>query len=223
MRRVEDSDGMDRPIRVAVVEDQPTLRAGFGDLIDETNGFRCVGRYASGESVLEGIEKRLPDVVLMDIGLPGISGIEAIRGLKERYPHLECIVLTVYDDDERIFEAMCAGATGYLLKKTEPTRLLEGILEARDGGAPMSPEIARRVVRLFRGVQPPRSAAYDLTPHELRILKLLVDGHGYRTAAEELDVSVNTVRFHIKQIYGKLQVHSKSEAVSKALRSGLLT
>lgn len=209
-------------IRVAVVEDQPTLREGFAALIDDTQGYRCTGRYGSAEEALDGIGTSLPDVVLMDIGLPGISGTEAIRRLKERYPELECIVLTVYDDDVRIFEAVCAGATGYLLKKTEPNRLLAGIREARRGGAPMSPEIARRVIRLFRGVRPPTAADHDLTPHEMKILKLLVDGHGYRTAAEELGVSVNTVRFHIKQIYSKLQVHSKSEAVSKALRSGLL-
>lgn len=209
-------------IRVAVVEDQPTLREGFATLIEETPGYQCTGTFGSAEDALEGIPQSLPDIVLMDIGLPGMSGIEATRELKQRYPDLNCVVITVYDDDARIFEALCAGATGYLLKKTEPSRLMAGIREAQEGGAPMSPRIARSVVKLFRGVKPPEAADYDLTPHELRILKLLVDGYGYRMVAEELDVSVNTVRFHIKQIYGKLQVHSKSEAVSKALRSGLL-
>ena len=131
-------------------------------------------------------------------------------------------MLTVYDDDERIFEALCAGACGYLLKKTPPVRLLESLREAVAGGSPMSPEVARRVIELFRRVRPLGKADYDLTPHETRILRLLVEGHNYKTAAAELEVSVNTIAFHIKHIYEKLQVHSKSEAVAKALRGGLL-
>jgi DNA-binding NarL/FixJ family response regulator len=130
-------------------------------------------------------------------------------------------MLTVYDDDERIFDALCAGASGYLLKKTPPARLLDSLREAVEGGAPMSPEVARRVIALFQRVRPPQRADYDLTPHETRILKMLVDGHNYKSAAGELDVSVNTVAFHVKRIYEKLQVHSKSEAVAKAIRNGL--
>jgi DNA-binding NarL/FixJ family response regulator len=130
-------------------------------------------------------------------------------------------MLTVYDDDERVFDALCAGACGYLLKKTPPARLLESIREAAQGGAPMTPEIARRVVSLFRQFRPPEQVDYQLTPHELRLLKLLVEGHNYKTAAAQLGVSVNTVCFHIKQVYEKLQVHSKSEAVAKALRNRL--
>jgi DNA-binding NarL/FixJ family response regulator len=133
------------------------------------------------------------------------------------------LMLTVYDDDERIFAALCAGACGYLLKKTPPARLLESLKEAAQGGAPMTPEIARRVVTLFRQVQPPEQADYKLTPHELRLLKLLVEGHNYKTAAAQLGISFNTVCFHIKQIYEKLQVHSKSEAVAKALRNRLIS
>src|SRR5262249_53056474 len=127
-----------------------------------------------------------------------------------------------YGDDERIFEALCAGACGYLLKKTAPARLLESLKEAVDGGSPMSPEIARRVVTLFRQFRPPDKADYQMTPHETRLLKLLIDGHNYKTAALELGVSVNTVSFHMRHIYEKLQVHSKSEAVSKALRDHLI-
>jgi DNA-binding NarL/FixJ family response regulator len=130
-------------------------------------------------------------------------------------------MLTVYDEDERVFDALCAGASGYLLKKTPPARLLESISEAAGGGAPMSPEIARKVVALFHDIRPPRQADHDLTPHELRLLKLLVDGHSYKTAAAELGVTYNTICFHIKNIYSKLQVHSKSEAVTKALRHRL--
>jgi DNA-binding NarL/FixJ family response regulator len=152
-----------------------------------------------------------------------MSGIEGIRLLRDRHPDIQVLMLTVYDDDERIFEAMCAGASGYLLKKTPPARLLDSLREVVNGGAPMSPEVARRVIALFREVRPPDQADYHLTPHEIRLLKLLVEGHNYKTAATELNVSVNTISFHMKHIYEKLQVHSKSEAVSKALRNRLFS
>jgi len=171
------------------------------------------------EEALGKIGGNLPDVVLADIGLPGMNGIEGVRIIKERYASLTVLMLTVYDDDERIFDALCAGACGYLVKKTPPARLLESIREAIDGGAPMSPAIARRVVGLFRQTRPRVQEDYHLTPHELRLLKLLVEGHNYKTAATELGVTFNTVCFHIKQIYTKMHVHSKSEAVAKALRS----
>jgi len=151
-----------------------------------------------------------------------MSGIDGIRILRNRHSSLLLLMLTVYGDDERIFEALCAGACGYLLKKTAPARLLESLKEAVDGGSPMSPEIARRVVTLFRQFRPPDKADYQMTPHETRLLKLLIDGHNYKTAALELGVSVNTVSFHMRHIYEKLQVHSKSEAVSKALRDHLV-
>lgn len=208
-------------IKVAIVEDVRNLREGFSILIDSAEGFRCTGRFRSMEEAIDRIGSDLPDVVLCDIGLPGMSGIEGVRVLKERYPQLTLLMLTVYDDDERIFRALCAGARGYLLKKNT-ARLLDSIKEAATGGAPMSPEIARRVVELFRQVRPPEEADYQLTPHELRLLKLLVEGHNYKTAAAELRVSFNTVCFHIKNIYEKLQVHSKSEAVAKALRHRLV-
>jgi DNA-binding NarL/FixJ family response regulator len=209
-------------LKVAVVEDARSMRDAYRILIDGTEGFRCVGSYGTMEEALEEIGGNLPDIVLVDIGLPGMSGIDGARILKDRYPSLPVLVLTVYEDDERIFDALCAGACGYLIKKTSPARLLESIREASAGGAPMSPEIARRVVALFRKVRPPERADYHLTPHELRLLMLMIEGHNYKTAAAELGTSVNTVCFHIKRIYSKMQVHSKSEAVAKALRSGLL-
>ena len=128
----------------------------------------------------------------------------------------------MYDDDEKVFNAICAGASGYLLKNTPPARLMESIAEVAEGGAPMSPEIARRVVRLFREFRPPPTASYHLTPQETAVLKLLVEGHHYKTAANELGISTNTVSFHLKHIYEKLQVHSKTEAVAKALRERLI-
>jgi DNA-binding NarL/FixJ family response regulator len=210
-------------IKVAVIEDVRALRDGFRMLIDGTEGFRCAGSFRSMEEALERVGFDLPDVVLTDIGLPGMDGIEGVRRLKERHPSLTILMLTVYDDDERVFDALCAGACGYLLKKTPPARLLEAVGEAARGGAPMTPEIARRVVSLFRQFRPPEQVDYQLTPHELRLLKLLVEGHNYKTAAAHLNVSVNTVCFHIKQVYEKLQVHSKSEAVAKALRNRLVS
>ena len=208
-------------IDVAIVEDQREIREGLAALIDGTPGFRCTGRFHTMEEALADI-REVPDVVLFDIGLPGMSGIEGVRQLRRRYPDLAALMLTVYDDDDRIFEAMCAGADGYLLKTTPPARLLESITEVVAGGAPMSPGVARRVIHLFRDIRPPAEADYQLTPHETRLLRLLVDGHNYKTAATQLGVSVNTIAFHMRRIYDKLQVHSKSEAVAKALRQRLV-
>ena len=209
-------------INVAIVEDQRAIREGLAWLIDNTPGYHCVGSFASMEAALAQISKAMPDVVLMDIGLPGMNGIEGVRELKQRYPAILVLMLTVYDDDARIFEAMCAGACGYLLKKTPPARLLESIQEVVEGGAPMSPSIARRIVTLFSQIAPPAHADYHLTPHETRLLKMLVEGHSYKTAAAELGLSINTVSFHMRNVYDKLQVHSKSEAVAKALRERLV-
>ena len=209
-------------INVAIIEDQRAIREGLAWLIDSTPGFHCAGSFASMEAALAKIDAALPDVVLMDIGLPGMNGIEGVRELKQRFPKLLELMLTVYDDDARIFEAMCAGACGYLLKKTPPARLLESIQEVVEGGAPMSPSIARRIVTLFSQFVPPAHPDYHLTPHETRLLKMLVEGHSYKTAAAELGLSVNTVSFHMRIVYDKLQVHSKSEAVAKALRERLV-
>ncbi len=208
-------------IRVAIVEDQRDIREGLAVLIGGTEGFACAGAWRTMEDALAGVGASSAELALVDIGLPGMSGIEGIRRLRESHPSLLVLMLTIYEDDERIFDALCAGASGYLLKKTPPSRLLESLREAVDGGAPMSPEVAHRVVQLFRRVRPPEKADYNLTPHETRILKLFVEGHSYKTAADHLHVSMNTIAFHIKSIYGKLQVHSKTEAVTKALRTGL--
>lgn len=207
--------------KVAVVEDMREIREALGRLINNSDCCRCTGIYGSMEEALEKIPHNPPDVVLCDIGLPGMSGIEGIRLLKERRPELLILMLTVYDDNERIFDALCAGACGYLLKKTPAPKLIESLKEAVAGGSPMSPEAARRVINLFREVRPPKLADYDLTPHEVRLLKLLVEGHNYKSAAVELGVTVHAVKFHLRHIYEKLQVHSKSEAVAKALRHGL--
>ncbi|MDQ2856831.1 MAG: response regulator transcription factor [Acidobacteriota bacterium] len=209
-------------LKVAIVEDERDIRECLTYLIDGTEGYACTGSYRTMEEALDKIGHQLPNLVLSDIGLPGMDGIEGIRILKERFPELLILMLTVYDDDERIFDAMCAGASGYLLKKTPPAKLLESLKEAFAGGAPMSPEVARRVIALFREIRPPDRADYHLTPHETRLLKLFVEGHIYKTAAIELGVSVNTVNFHVRNIYEKLQVHTRSEAVAKALVNRLV-
>src|SRR5215813_5267532 len=209
-------------LKVGIIEDQPKIREGLRTLIDGTEGYRCVGCFGSMEQALAKVDHELPDVVLVDIGLPGMSGIEGTRRIKNLYPGVAVLMLTVYDDDRRIFDALCAGACGYLLKKTPPARLLESLKEAVAGGAPMSPAVARRVIALFQDICPPDRADYQLTPHEVRLLRLLVEGHNYKTAAAELRVTTNTISFHLQRIYEKLQVHSKSEAVAKALRNRLV-
>jgi DNA-binding NarL/FixJ family response regulator len=210
------------PVRVVIIEDVRDVRESLTILINGTNGFQCVGSYRTMEDALQGIAVNRPAVILTDIGLPGMDGIEGTRQLRDRFPDVPVLALTVYDDDEKVFKVICAGASGYLLKNTPPARLLESLSEVAEGGAPMSPEIARRVMRLFREFRPPPTASYHLTPQETTLLKLLVEGHYYKTAAHEMGISTNTVSFHLKHIYEKLQVHSKTEAVAKALRERLI-
>jgi len=209
-------------IKTAVVEDLKDIRDGLTTLINFTDGFRCTGSYRSMEEALARLNDEVPDVLLSDIGLPGMSGIEGIRIIKERYPEMQILMLTVYDDDDRIFDALCAGASGYLLKRTPPAKLLDNIREAMSGGAPVSPEVATRVIKFFREFHSAEREDYELTPHETRLLKLLTEGYNYQTAAEKLGVSYNTIKFHVRNIFDKLQVHSKSEAVVKAMRDRLV-
>jgi DNA-binding NarL/FixJ family response regulator len=209
-------------IGVAVIEDQQETREGISLLINRTDGFECRHAYGSMEAALDKIGVRPPRVALVDIGLPGLDGIEGLRVLQERYPRIAPVMLTVYKDDDRIFRAMCAGACGYLLKNTLPARLMEAIQEIAEGGAVMSPEVAMRVVDLFRKA-PVREAGWvGLSPQETRLLKLLTEGHRNKTAAAELGISTHTVSFHLRSIYEKLHVHTRSEAVALALRDGLI-
>ncbi len=209
-------------IGVAIIEDQRDTREGLSLLIDRTDRFECRHVYESMEAALAGIGHNPPRVALVDIGLPGMSGIEGVRILRERHPSIAPVLLTVYKGDDRIFEAVCAGACGYLLKTTPPARLLEAVTEIAGGGAVMSPEVAMRVVELFRKTRAPEHPSTRLSPQELRLLKLLTDGHQNKTAAAELGISVHTVSFHLRSIYDKLHVHSRSEAVARALRDGLV-
>ena len=185
-------------------------------------GYSCVGTFNSVESALRGMDRSIPEVLLLDIDLPGMLGSEGVREFRQRFPSLQIIMLTVYAEQDRVFESICNGACGYLLKETPPAKLLESIREAHHGGAPMSPEIARKVVQLFQKTGPPEKFDEQLTAQEKRVLEMLMQGHSYQRAADQLNISVNTVRDYIRSIYDKLHVHSKSEAVAKALRNRLI-
>ena len=211
-------------LRIAVVEDDAAAQEALRLLIDGTHGFRCVGAYGSAELGLEGLDrmKPSPDILLLDINLPGTLGSEAARWFHERHPGMAILMLTLFYDEDRIFEALCNGASGYLLKKTPPGRLLGAVLEALERGAPLSPDIAYKVIRLFREIHPTARGENDLTRLEHKLLALLADGHSYPSAAVELRVSPAAIPVHIRSIYGKLRVHSKSEAISRLLKAGLV-
>lgn len=215
--------GVRQPIRVAIVEDDRATREGLAALIDGTPGYACVGRFGSVEEALGALAHVAPAVLLLDINLPGMSGVEGVRHVRQRYPDIEILMLTVYAEQEHVFESICGGASGYLLKKTPPARLLEAIAEATQGGSPMSPAIARKVVALFQRTGPPEPPGEPLTPQEVRLLQLLADGHSYQASADDMHVSVNTVRNYVRSVYEKLHVHSKSQAVSKAIRRGVIS
>ena len=212
----------DKNISVIVIEDERELREGLQILLNMTPKFSCEKSFGSMEYALRYLTNSPPDLVLTDIGLPQMDGIEGTRILREKFPKLPIVVLTVHGEDDKIFQALCAGANGYLLKNTAPSRIVEALTEVLEGGAPMSPTVAARVVQLFRTFHPPETADYHLTEQETRVLKMMVDGHYYKTAAHELGISTNTVAFHINNIYEKLQVHSKTEAVAKALREKII-
>jgi DNA-binding NarL/FixJ family response regulator len=212
---------VDAAFRVAIIEDVRDVRESLRLLIDSAPDFHVAAAFRTMEDALADLEEA-PDVILTDIGLPGMSGIEGTRLLRERFPSVSILALTVYDDDDNVFDAICAGASGYLLKNTPPARLLASLREVASGGAPMSPEVARRVLALFREFRPPAPADCHLTPQETALLKLMVEGHHYKTAAAEMGISTSTVSFHLKHVYQKLQVHSKTEAVAKALRERLV-
>ncbi len=204
-------------ITVSLIEDHDDIRKMLERIIETAEGFSVASAYRDCESALKRIESDLPDVILMDIGLPGMSGIEGARKIRKLLPETDIIMVTVYQDDKRVFEALCAGASGYLTKNVAPARLLEAIKEAHEGGAPMSANIARMVVRSFR-----EKTESPLTKRETEVLSQLCDGKSYKMIADALSISETTVHTHIKHIYRKLEVHSQTEAVAKALREKLV-
>jgi DNA-binding NarL/FixJ family response regulator len=212
-------------IRVAVVEDDPGLRESLRLLIGGTRGFAWAGGYRSAEEALQRLGAAsggLPDVLLMDIHLPGMPGSEAVRHVREAHPSVAVLMLSVYEGEEQIFTSLCNGAAGYLLKKTAPAKLLEAIRDVKEGGSPISPEIARKVIQAFRESVPAGRPEHDLTPQEVRLLKLLSDGASYQAAGDKLGISINTVRNYVRSIYEKLHVTSKSAAVSKGLKDRII-
>jgi DNA-binding NarL/FixJ family response regulator len=206
------------PIRVAVVEDDDWVRENLAEQLDLAPGFRCAGRFRTGEEALDRLPANPPDVVLMDINLPGLSGIECVRRLKGRLDSTHILMLTVYEESDRIFESLRAGASGYLLKRTSWAELLEAIVQVHQGGSPMTGSIARKVVQFFSRLANNTAELQQLSPREKEILDLLSCGAAYKEIGDRLSLSIHTVRMHIRGIYGKLQVHSRGEAVARYLR-----
>ncbi len=210
-------------IHVSIVEDDKIIRQSLQMIIDGTDGLKCIGTYEKCEFLLKDIQQKKPDVILMDIHLKGgISGIEATREIRRDFQNIVILMQTIYEEDNKIFDALCAGANGYLLKKTSPAKLIEAIKEGAEGGAPMSPSIAKKVVAHFQLMRKPPDNDSRLSDRELDVLKLIADGKPYKQAADILSISVPTIRFHMGNIYKKLHATSQSEAVAKALRKGLI-
>jgi DNA-binding NarL/FixJ family response regulator len=209
-------------IRVAIVDDDEEIRDGLSWIIGRTEGYLLTGVYKNYTEALQGIGETEPDVVLMDIGLPGKSGIDCVRELKEKFPKVQFVMQTVYADDENIFQSLRAGASGYLLKKLPAAKFLQAISDAYEGGAPMSGEIARKVLNYFQTPAKRSSADYELSGREVEVLKALTEGHSYKAIADKLFVSVHTVRFHLHNIYDKLHVSSRAEAVAKVMKENVL-
>ena len=214
---------VNKVIQVALVEDDPHLRANLAAMLNSSAGFHCQAAYPDGQAALRGIAASRPDVVLMDINLPGMLGTECVRLLKDLAPHLPVLMLTVYDDSEQIFKSLMSGASGYLLKRTSKEKLLEAIREVDAGGAPMSRQIARRVVQFFQKINElpadtrNASVVVSLTDREKEVLAALAKGYAYKEIAGQLKISFETVRTHLRTIYDKLHVHSRTEAVLKYL------
>jgi len=210
-------------IKVVIFEDNTILRRGLATLINGSTGFECAGAFGNCDMLIKNISDTKPDVVLMDIEMPGMDGIEAVKMLKPQFPGIKILMETVFEDDEKVFHSICSGAEGYILKNTPPAQILEAIKEIHEGGAPMTPSIASKVLAMFKsGRTFTKEEPYSLTDREMEVLKFLVDGMGYKQIAEKCFVSIDTISSHVKNIYKKLQVHSKSEAVAKAIRGKIV-
>lgn len=206
------------PITVSIVEDSEQVRTTLARLIDRAEGFKCLSQHSNAEAALEILPNERPDVVLMDINLPGINGVECVRKLKQISPTIQVLMLTVYEDTENIFNALAAGASGYLLKRTSKDELLAAIQDVKNGGSPMTAHIARKVVQSFQRSGPSQQASDNLSPREQQVLDCLAKGFLYKEIAENMGVSYETVHTYIRRIYEKLQVRTRTEAVAKFLR-----
>jgi DNA-binding NarL/FixJ family response regulator len=216
----------DMNIKVCVFDDHKKVRDALGIIIKGTEGFEWGGSFADCNNVLKDVEKSDPDVVLMDIEMPGMSGIDAVKLLHQKFPHIKVIMQTAFDDDDKVFYSICFGASGYLLKSTSPAKMLEAIQDVATGGAPMTPSIAKKVLLMFQQNPPSEKRAdhdYHLSQREKDVLELLVKGKSYKMIGDELFISYETVRSHMKNIYEKLHVASMTEAVAKALQEKLVS
>src|SRR5882672_628290 len=205
-------------IKIAIVDDDEGIRSGLAALIRRAPAFKLAGDYADAESALKEIPRRPPDVVLMDINLPGIKGVECVRQLKASVPAVQFLMLTVYEDSDSLFNSLEAGASGYLLKRTASSRLLDAIRDVHAGGSPMTPQLARRVVQFFSRPDETASPVSKLTPGEKEFLEQLANGYAYKEIADRMKISIDTVRSYVRTVYEKLHVHSRTEAVVKYLR-----
>jgi DNA-binding NarL/FixJ family response regulator len=205
-----------------IYEDNPQLREGLSMLIDGSDGFTVLAAFKNCNNVVEEVATFQPDVVLMDIDMPGINGIEGLKLLRQANNNVKILMLTVFDDNKNVFEAIRSGANGYILKKTPPSKLLEYIEEAATGGAPMTASIATQVLKMFSEIHNSTNDNYNLSDREKQVLQLLVNGYSYKMIAGEMFIAIDTVRSHIKKIYEKLHVNSKSEAVAKAFKDKLV-
>lgn len=209
-------------IRVLIYEDNPQLREGLTMLIDGSDGFNVVASYKNCNNIISELEAWKPDVILMDIDMPGVNGIEGLKKVREQNQDVKVLMLTVFDDNKNVFEALKNGANGYLLKKTPPAKLLEYIGDVASGGAPMTSSIATQVLKMFSEMPQQTNNEYNLSDREKQVLQLLVNGYSYKMIANDMFIAIDTVRSHIKKIYEKLQVNSKSEAVAKAFKDKLI-
>lgn len=209
-------------IKVVLYEDNPQLREGLTMLLNGSEGFEVIGAFKNCDNVVQEVASLQPDVVLMDIDMPGTNGIQGLKLVRQQQSDVKILMLTVFDDNKNVFEAVKNGANGYLLKKTPPAKLLEYIQEAHTGGAPMSSSIATQVLRMFSELHSEQSSNYYLSEREKQVLQLLVNGYSYKMIAAEIFISIDTVRSHIKKIYEKLHVNSKSEAVAKAFKDRIV-
>lgn len=208
--------------KLLIYEDNPQLREGLTMLINGSDGFEVLSAFKNCNNVEDEVRAFKPDVILMDIDMPGTNGIEGLKKIREIDTNVKILMLTVFDDNKNVFDAISNGANGYVLKKTPPARLLEYIQEAQTGGAPMTSSIATQVLKMFSSLNNEKGEDYDLSDREKQVLQLLVNGYSYKMIASEMFIAIDTVRSHIKKIYEKLHVNSKSEAVAKAFRNKIL-